>query len=133
MYLLACLLSVFEDKAKSEAFSPLTRRIIDYLHTHMKEKITLEDISRITFFSPVYCDSVFKRDMGRSIIDYLLHERIKEAKKSLLEGSLSLPAVASSVGFYDYNYFVRVFKKRTGYTPTAYRKMIFAGIQYETE
>ena len=130
VYLLACLLAVFEDKAKSEAFSPLTRQIIDFLHTHMHEKITLSDISRITFFSPVYCDSVFKRDMGRSIIDYLLHERIKDAKKRLLEGTLPLPALAQSLGFYDYNYFARVFKKRTGYTPTAYRKMIFAGAQY---
>ena len=125
-YLLACLLALFEDKIKNEAISPLTKQIVEYVNKHLGEKITLAEISRLTFFSPVYCDTVFKRDMGKSIIDYVLARRISEAKKHLLEDTLSLPAVALELGFADYNYFARVFKKRTGYTPTAYRKMIFS-------
>ena len=123
--LLAAMLSLLEEQVKSKSISPLSRKILAYLRAHLSEKVTLSDISRITFFSPVYCDAVFKRDMGLSIIDYLLHERISEAKRRMLEGAQSLPQIAQSVGFLDYNYFARVFKKRTGYSPTAYRKLLF--------
>lgn len=124
-HLLACLLSVYEQALHTEAISPLTAQITEYLHTHLASRVTLADISRITFFSPVYCDTVFKRDTGKSIIEYLLSERIAEAKRRLAEGADSLTELALSLGFTDYNYFARVFKKRTGYTPSAYRKALF--------
>ena len=58
------------------------------------------------------------------MIDYLLQIRMEAAKRLLSEGSFALGAVAEAVGFDDYNYFSRVFKKRTGYTPTEYKKLI---------
>lgn len=124
-YLLACLISVFEDRIKRQSFNPLTLKIMGYLRTNLGSKITLGDISKITFFSPIYCDTVFKKDTGRSIIDYLLDMRIDEAKTLLREGTLSLQQISESVGFNDYNYFSRVFKSRSGYSPTAYKKMMF--------
>ena len=122
-HLLRAILLSFENDLQEARVSPLTAKIIKYLSANLLRKITLADIGRITFFSPVYCDTVFKRDMGTSIIDYLLGERVAEAKKLLIEGSLSLSEVAQMTGFEDSNYFARVFKKRTGYTPTAYKKI----------
>ena len=115
---------ILADKVKRTEYNPLTLKIIEHIHVNMAKKITLEEIGKITFFSPVYCDSVFKRDMGRSIIDYLLEERINESKKLLVEGSMSLSDISESVGFDDYNYFSRVFKRRTGYTPREYYRIM---------
>ena len=126
-HLLACLISVLEDRAERQRFSPLTLKIMKYIRQNMDNKITLEDISKLTFFSSVYCDTVFKRETGSSIIDYLLDVRVDEAKKLLLEGTMSLREISESVGFNDYNYFSRVFKARTGYPPSAYRRMVFGG------
>lgn len=123
-HLLACLLSVLKDRVTAEHFSPLTRSVMEYVHAHFAERISLADIGRHTFFSPIYCETVFKRETGQSIIDYLLEKRIDEAKRLLLEGTRSLSSVAEEVGFFDYNYFSRVFKKRTGYTPRAYRRFV---------
>ena len=86
------------------------------------KRITLEDIGKLTFFSPIYCDTVFKKDTGRSIIDHLIERRIDEAKKLLSSPDLSLSKISELCGFADYNYFCRVFKKRVGVTPGAYRK-----------
>lgn len=122
-HLVSALLLSFENNLQEARISPLTAKIVQYLSANLSKKITLSDIGKITFFSPVYCDTVFKRDMGTSIIDYLLGERVAEAKKLLIEGSLSLSEVAQMTGFEDSNYFARVFKKRTGYTPTAYKKI----------
>ena len=57
-----------------------------------------------------------------SIIEYVLKERIAMAKSLLMEGSLPLTKISEMVGFSDYNYFSRTFKKQTGYTPLAYKK-----------
>lgn len=123
-HLLACMLSVFEDRVKTENFNPLTMKIIKHIHANLRDKITLEDIGRLTFFSPIYCETVFKRETGRSIIDYVLDRRIEEAKKLLLEGSMNFTQIAQAVGFGDYNYFSRTFKKRSGYTPSDYRHIV---------
>lgn len=124
-HLLACLILVFEDRVKRQNFNPLTLKIIEHIRTNLDKKITLEDIGRLTFFSPIYCDTVFKKETGSSIIDYLLDKRVDEAKRLLLEGSLSLQQISVNVGFNDYNYFSRVFKARSGYSPSTYKKMMF--------
>jgi len=123
VHLLACIISVLEEIAASAQISPLTKRIMEYIHSNLCRRITLADIGHQTFFSPIYCDTVFKRETGRSIIDYVIDRRIDEAKKLLLEGSMTLAQVAEAVGFADYNYFSRVFRKRSGYTPGAYKRM----------
>ena len=123
-HLLGCLLVTLRNNLQRQSTHPLVENIKRYLHENISQKITLSDIAKHTFFSAIYCDSVFKRETGRSIIDYLLEERINGAKQLLTEGTLSLQQISESVGFADYNYFCRTFKKRTGYTPVQYRKMI---------
>ena len=123
-HLLSCILLIMKDRERQTEYSPLTLKIMQYLQSNFSERITLDDIGRLTFFSPNYCENVFKRETGRSVIDYLLQIRMEAAKRLLSEGSLALGAVAEAVGFDDYNYFSRVFKKRTGYTPTEYKKLI---------
>jgi len=125
-YLCGCILSVLEDIVTAEQYNPLTKRIMEYIHKDIRRKITLEDIGRMTFFSPIYCDTVFRKEVGRSIVDYVLDRRIDEAKRLLIEGTIPLAQIAEAVGFNDYNYFSRVFKKRSGYSPTEYRRRSFA-------
>jgi YesN/AraC family two-component response regulator len=125
-YLCGCILSVLKDIAAASQYSPLTKKIMGHIHSDISQKITLEEIGKLTFFSPIYCDSVFKKETGRSIIDYVLDRRIDEAKRLLLEGTMTLAQISEALGFNDYNYFSRVFKKRSGYSPTAYRRLVLA-------
>lgn len=123
-HLVGCMLALMEDRVRMENLSPLTRSIMSYVNKNYASRITLDDVAATTYFSPVYCDTVFKREVGRSIIDFLIDKRIEEAKKLLMAQTTALVTVAELVGFNDYNYFARVFKKRTGYTPLSYRKMM---------
>ncbi len=124
-HLLGCMLALLEDRVRMHNLSRLTRSIISYINKNYRTRITLDDIAALTYFSPIYCDTVFKRETGRSIIDYLIDKRIEEAKKLMLGNINKLSEIAELVGFGDYNYFSRVFKKRTGYTPSSYVKMMF--------
>lgn len=125
-HLLACLLTVLEELAAAQAYSPLTRTVLDYVHREFRQKITLHEIGQKTFFSPIYCDTVFKRDIGSSIIDYVLTLRIEEAKRLLVEDRTEIRQIAECVGFQDSNYFSRIFKKRVGCSPSAYRQRMLS-------
>lgn len=119
--LLACLLQNIRSNLESTKEHPLATKIKRYIKAHIAEKITLQKISEETYFSPFYCETVFKRETGYSIIAYAMEYRVEEAQKLLLEGAFSLKKVAEAVGFDDYNYFARAFKKATGRTPREYR------------
>ncbi len=118
---LSAIIGVIFSAQQIKKENPLTTQIKKYLHDNLGDRISLEGVSKLTFYSPIYLENVFKKDTGKSIIDYLLTERLLEAKRLIAEGILSLSKVAESVGIYDYNYFSRIFKKRTGYTPTQYK------------
>lgn len=121
-HLLGSLITTIKNTLKNQHTHPLVTKIIRYLHVNISKKIALSDIAQHTFFSAIYCDSVFKKEVGKSIIEYLLEARISLAKQLLTEGTLPMRKISEAVGFRDYNYFCRTFKKRTGYTPGQYRK-----------
>jgi AraC-like DNA-binding protein len=120
--ILECILKQLKAQRKSKVESELVLRIKQHVKERIHEKISLAWISKFTFFSVSYCEYVFKKETGMSITDYILEERIAVAKRLLWENHYSLKKIAEMVGFSDYNYFARTFKKRTGYTPTEYLK-----------
>ncbi len=119
--ILKCLLLSLQSREYEKKQHPLVIQIKRYLHAHMKEKITLADLAEGTFFSVAHCEGVFRRETGISIVEYLLKERVRRAKRLLTEGALPLTDIAEEVGFPDYNYFSRTFKKRVGVSPNRYR------------
>jgi len=118
---LEAIIIQISDNIAISSTSQLATKIIDYISTHFREKITLNDICQFTYFSPAYCENEFRKTVGKSIIHYLIDVRVSEAKKLLSETSISCSAIANMVGFEDANYFSRVFKKRTGISPLKYR------------
>ena len=121
--ILKCLLLCLQSRVQERKTHPLVVTVERYLHAHLSEKISLSDIAQETFFSVSRLEEIFKRETGASIVEYLLKERIRRAKRLLTEGALSLTETAKEVGFDDYNYFSRTFKKRTGISPLAYRRV----------
>ncbi len=121
---LETLILQITDNLKDNYTSQLSAEIISYISSHYTEKITLNDISQVTFYSSAYCENEFKRTTGRSIINYLIDVRINAAKKLLTESSMSCARISAAVGFDDANYFSRIFKKRTGYSPLQYRSFL---------
>lgn len=118
---LKLILSLIHDKLLTREENPVVVKVKNHIKVNLNGKLTLSDISSHVGYSPNYLDSLFRLHAGKSVTNYLIEERISKAKLLLQEGILSLKEIADSVGFEDYNYFSRTFKKRTGYTPTRYR------------
>lgn len=65
---------------------------------------------------------IFKAETGMGVAAYFNRRRLHRAKKLLKTTEMSVASIADAVGFSDYNYFSRVFKKQYGKSPRFYRK-----------
>ncbi len=72
--------------------------------------------------TPRYLSDALKAETGKTAIDNLHHYMIDKAKDMLLASDATVATVAYNLGFKYPQYFARLFKKKTGITPTEYRK-----------
>lgn len=100
----------------------MVREIIAYLDTHFAEDIDPASVYRGFFLHPNYCRNIFKSVTGRSVTSWLLNRRLNEARRLLAETDRTVSQIAVDVGFNDYSYFQRAFKKEYGSPPGAIRK-----------
>jgi len=105
-----------------KGYSDLVRRAIEYLRVHFVRDVRLEEVARALGVSPFTLSRRFKRETGRSLVDYIHYVRIQHARELLRDPTLSITEVALSVGYNDPNYFSRVFRKLVGTPPSEYRK-----------
>ena len=119
-YLQLLYLSLYE-----KSIAPVRNRhvtsIQQYILNHLRENITLTQISNAVYLSPNYCNRIFRTHMGMSISTYIMRTKMEEAMKCILNGE-SLTNISASLGYKDYCYFSRQFKKTTGKTPTEFRQ-----------
>jgi two-component system response regulator YesN len=92
-----------------------------YIGERFSEELSLEEVADHVHLNPFYFSKIFKQQEGETFIDYVTGLRINNAKELIAAGDLSLKEVCYRVGYKDPNYFSRVFKKVTGFTPTEYR------------
>lgn len=96
--------------------------ILGYINNNYFEDITLESISEKYYLSTYYFSRTFKEVTGFHFVEYLSNVRIKEAKKLLLNSTLTINEIAAVVGFHSNTHFGRVFKQIVGCSPSAYKK-----------
>lgn len=118
------LLNLIKKRINQVPVNPTVLKIEKFLYENYNKPITLEDIEKFTFFSKTHCHVIFKNEKGVSIIDFLNNYSINKAKELLIEGAMPLNDISEMIGFSSYNYFSRLFKKKTGYSPKEYRRII---------
>jgi AraC-like DNA-binding protein len=96
----------------------IVNTLISFINENYKKEISLDTISKNIYLSPVYISKVFKEEMGESPINYLIKVRLSKAHEMLLEGKLSIKAVAKNVGYNDAYYFSKLYKKYYNVSPS---------------
>lgn len=108
---------------EQEKSCPLpVRKAIAYIEEHYREHISLQDIADAVYLNRTYLSTMFKRETGVGISDYLQQIRLEKAAAMLREGNESISAVVEAVGISDAAYFSKLFRSRYGMTPSEYRK-----------
>ncbi|MCZ8517348.1 helix-turn-helix domain-containing protein [Paenibacillus filicis] len=103
-------------------YSPAVQDCLHEIANHLYGDITLDRLAERTNLSPNYLSSLFKKEVGLTISEYVQRERIEEAKKLLTLTDYPITDIAAWLNFNDQSYFNKVFKKWEGMTPKAYRQ-----------
>ncbi len=98
------------------------KEVKQYVKNHLADDLNVTRIAEVMHFNPQYLTRTFKAETGQGILEYITTERIEAAKKLLVETNIPVKEISSLVGYQDYAYFTRVFKKETGISPKQYRK-----------
>ncbi len=112
--------AVYRSKVES-GYSPVIRAACEYIYLHIGEKLTIQALADELHFSESYIAHKFKKEVGTTIMDYLIRLRIDEAK-AMLHQKIPPVDVAQQLGFSSQSHFTRVFHERTGMTPREWRK-----------
>ena len=95
--------------------------IREYIRNNYMKEISMQDAARMMNYSDAYFCKLFKQCFDQNFTSYLTGFRVNEAKKLLRDRSISVKDVSMQVGYYDSNYFAKVFKRMTGMIPSEYR------------
>lgn len=107
------------DKLKVKGSNAISKSV-SYIMEHYSENTTTEELAALSNISVSNLEKIFKKCYGTSPLNYRNIIRINEAKKLLLSG-VSINDTAESVGWPNYYYFCKIFKKHVGVSPGQFR------------
>ncbi len=97
------------------------RKCVTYIDKNLHDKITLDDLGKISGLSKDYLSQLFKKTTGITITEYIRKRRLDSAKK-LLDRGTKINDTAYGLGFCSESYFISCFKNEYGITPREYIK-----------
>jgi AraC-like DNA-binding protein len=99
------------------------RRVLDHLHAHYRDHVVVSDLAGIACLSPSALHRLFQRHTRLSPIEYAMRLRLGRACSALIDGKLSIAAVADLAGYRNLANFNRQFLAHKGMTPREFRQL----------
>ncbi len=118
------MLKLREHSKKKKKTRTAEEEMKDFLNTKTSAVFRIEELCRYVSRSESQTIRLFKAAYGITPYAYLLTKKIELAKKLLRDTNLSIKEISEKLCFADEYYFSNVFKKKTGTTPSAYRKKL---------
>ena len=110
-----------EYKQEKSDIDDRIQKAMEYIETHFQEQISIKDLSTASMMSGPHFFRVFKKQVGKSPMEYLQHYRVQKAIKQLQETRNTIESIAYNVGYTDSSPLWRAFLKVTGKSPSSYR------------
>ncbi len=96
--------------------------IIKFINEHISEPITLSAVSEKVNLTKEYVSHIFKKETGKTVTDYINGRKMMIAKEMLLSSDYEMSKISERLGYDNYSYFSKLFKKQFGVSPSAMRK-----------
>ena len=106
---------------KSSILSKPVMQCVDYIYSHIKERITIQVLADHTGLSTNYLSRIFKQNLGVSVSDYIREQKIEKATHLLRYSNKSIVDIANYLAFSSQSHFIQTFENFTGLTPKKYR------------
>lgn len=109
------------EKIETHQFSSLITSILQYINFNIQKKITIHNLAKLFNMSETKLRSIFKKELKITIQQYIIQQKISEAK-ILLKSNFTILEVANQLGFSDSSHFSKMFKKNVGICPKKYQQ-----------
>ena len=104
----------------------------EYIYSHIKERITVEDLADVLGVSASYLSRLFRKETGDSVSTYIRTQKIEMAKNLLQYSEYSMIEIANRLSFSSQSHFIQQFRESVGMTPKKYRDLNHT-IQWDIE
>ena len=104
----------------------IVRQVREDIDAHYYKPLTLTSLAEKYYVESSYLSRCFKQETGENLTPYLARRRIEQAMAQIKEGKAGLNEISCLVGYDDYTYFSRVFKKLAGISPREFRDRCLA-------
>ena len=112
----------------SRKYREKIKTLLRHIEDHYGERLTVEEAAGMCFYSKSHFMKFFRQHMGCSFVDYLNDYRLAMAAGFLASTGDTVTEIAQRCGFDNISYFNRMFKRKYGQAPAAYRKTgVFRG------
>jgi AraC-like DNA-binding protein len=105
-------------------YSQSIQDTISYIEQHLYEKLSLDEIVKVSGFSKFHFIRIFKREIGMGLREHIQNRRLSMAAKLLLSSDLNIMDIALYCQFESQEAFTRAFKKLYALPPGKYRRAI---------
>ena len=127
---LNCLLNLFGTLIKQntegtdERNRKLVQSVLSYIEKNYSGDLSMDDLTEKFHVSRTYISRLLKKYAGKSFLEYLTDVRFQQVEKLIADNKYKQYEIAEMVGYKDFGYYIKVFKKRYGITPNEFRKYI---------
>jgi AraC-like DNA-binding protein len=109
-------------KYSMQGLSPIVRKTVLMIDADLSADLSLSSLSEAQSVSSGYLATIFKKELGKTVSEFIREKRVKRAKTLLSTTNLQVQTIAVHCGIMDVQYFTKIFKKTTGMTPKQYRE-----------
>ena len=120
-YKTLCRLFEYIYLTNKDDYISVLKEVRKYIDIHYSEKLSIEEIAKEVYLSPSYLCTLFKKNAGNTIHDYILRVRIEKSIEFMQDRSLSLKDIMKKCGFKSQSYYTKAFREMIGVTPGQYR------------
>lgn len=107
---------------QSVPYSKAIRKAIQYMRSHLQEKLTVKELAEETNLSISRFSHLFSEETGMSAMAYFRMEKIESARQMLKDSEYTVHEIATILGFSSESHFIRTFREQIGMTPGEYRR-----------
>jgi AraC-like DNA-binding protein len=115
---------MYTEQVKTYSLRNYSKTIItcqNYILKNIYQEISLKQLAHLTNKNSMYLSTLFKKEVGMTLSEYIHREKIKESKKLLTLTNYSLLEISTFLNFNSQSYFTKIFKKYIKITPKQYR------------
>ena len=103
--------------------SPMVIKVSNYIQQHLSESIKVDDIAKELYMGRSRLSTNFKNETGINLSDYIMMQKVDEAKRLLRYSDKTFTSISLFLGFSSHSHFTKIFKKYAEMTPFEYRQL----------